>query len=101
MKSTHSEVTREVLKLRPRNRDAFDEGMVLVFECQHSFVEDDPSILFSEHAHEALHKILWYSEQDRRAVTTDAYPDFIPNIIISFKHRQVVLYRDDEAMTIH
>ena len=25
----------------------------------------------------------------------EAYPDFVPNIIISFKHRQMVLYWDD------
>jgi len=29
------------------------------------------------------------------------YPNFVPNIIISLKHRQVVLYWDDEAMSVH
>jgi hypothetical protein len=57
-RSTYPEVTREDLKIRPRDRDAFNEGMVLVFECQHGFVEYDPFILLSKHPHEALHEIL-------------------------------------------
>lgn len=60
-KSTYSEVTREDLKIRPRNGDTFNKGVVLVFECQHSFVEYYSFILFSEHAHEALHEILQHS----------------------------------------
>ena len=30
---TYPEVTREVLKFRPRNRDAFNKGVFLMFEC--------------------------------------------------------------------
>jgi len=30
-----------------------------------------------------------------------SYPNFVPNIIISLKHRQVVLYWDNEAMSVH
>ena len=30
-----------------------------------------------------------------------AYPNFIPNVIISLKHRHVVLYWYNEAMSIH
>ena len=29
------------------------------------------------------------------------YPNFVPNIVISLKHRQVVLYWDNEAMSVH
>jgi hypothetical protein len=30
-----------------------------------------------------------------------AYPDFVPDIVVSLKRGQVVLYRDNEAMSIH
>ena len=59
-KYTYPEVTWEDLKICPWNWDAFDVGVVLVLECQHSFVEDNSFILFSKHTHEALHKVLWY-----------------------------------------
>ena len=62
--STYPEVTREVLEFRPRNRDTFDKGVFLVFECKHSFVEDDSFVLFSKHAHEALHEILGHYQQE-------------------------------------
>jgi len=30
-----------------------------------------------------------------------AYPNFIPNVVVSLEHCQVVLYRDNEAMSVH
>ena len=30
-----------------------------------------------------------------------AYPNFVPNIIVSLKHRYVVLYWNDEAVSVH
>jgi len=57
---THPEVTGEDLELRPWDGNAFNKGMFLVFERQHSFVEYDPFVHFSEHAHDALHEILMH-----------------------------------------
>lgn len=54
----YPEVTREGLKLRPRDGNTFNIRMILMFKRQHCFEEDDPLIIFGKHAHEALHEIL-------------------------------------------
>jgi hypothetical protein len=78
MKSTHPEVAREDLKLRPWNRDTFDKGVILVFECQDSFIEDDPFILLGEHSHETFHEILRQCKRDWRTPTIKDSPELRP-----------------------
>ena len=32
---------------------------------------------------------------------SETHPNFVPDIIVSLEHRQVVLYRDNETMSVH
>lgn len=78
MEFTDPKVTREDLEFCPRDRDTFDKGVVLVFECQHGFVEDNSFIFFSKHAHKALHEILGYHQREQGIFTTGGLPELHP-----------------------
>jgi hypothetical protein len=59
---TYSEVGRELVVLRERNRYAFNERMLLPLETDHGLVEDNTLSRRFTHPNEAFHEVLdWES----------------------------------------
>lgn len=52
------EIPRDLLKLIPRKRHAFDTGVFLGLQGDDSLIEYNTLIFFREHSHETLHEVL-------------------------------------------
>ena len=101
---TDLEISRNDVELLPCQGHTFDEGMFLVFQRQHCLEENHAFILCCKHTHKGLHEVL--SEQDVSVVVESGkvswtYSYFIPDIIITFEHCQMVLDGDYETVTRH
>lgn len=83
----------------PRHGHTFNHRMFLCPQRHDGFVEYDTLVFFSEHSHETFHEILSRILQvGSRNSLSLTHLDFLPYVIVPFKHAQHMLQRDDMAM---